>query len=176
MTAPTKEDFELHLRHLDDRLEATAKLFDERLDSHRKLFDERVSSERALLAQWREAQQKLLDERDVRFGTVLEEFRSEVAAARSESRSIRSEMAEYARSLKIFMVTTAIATVGSIATFNATVLSNMVASFDSGRTLAASLAETASELKQIQNDVTKTRQEVQELVESLRGHPRSNEP
>ncbi|MEX3958018.1 hypothetical protein [Trinickia sp. EG282A] len=169
MTAPTKEDFELHLRHLDDRLEATARLFDERLDSHRKLFDERVNSERAQLAQWREAQQKLMDERDVRFGTVLEEFRSECASARAEA-------AQHARSLKIFMVTTAIATVGSIATFNATVLSNMVASFDSGRTLAASLAETTSELKQIQNDVTKTRQEVQELVQSLKADVGSKKP
>lgn len=176
MTAPTKEDFELHLRHLDDRLDATARLLDERIESHRKLFDERVSTERALFAQWREAQQKLTDERDQRFATVMKEFRSEAAAARAESASVRAEVAEHARSLKIFMVTTAIATVGGVAAFNATVLSNMVASFDSGKNLAASIAQATSELKQIQTDVTRTRQEVQELVDSLRRDAGSEKP
>lgn len=154
MTAPTKEDFELHLRHLDDRLEATAKLFDDRLDAHRKLFAERTSSDRALFAQWRDAQQKLMDDRDERFRTIIK------------------EAAEQARSLKIVMVTTAIATtvatVGGVAAFNATLLSNMVASFESGSKMAALIVEAKEELKQIQNDVSKNRQEVQELVESLR--------
>jgi hypothetical protein len=112
----------------------------------------------------------------MRFATVFQEFRSELAATRSESASVRTEVAERTRSLKIFMVTTAIATVGGVAAFNATVLSNMVASFDSGKNLAASFAQTTGELRQIRHDVTKARQEMQELVESLKRDAGNKKP
>lgn len=72
-------------------------------------------------------------------------------------------------SLKTTIITTAVATVIAIvlgvAAFNATVLSNMVASFESGKNTAASQAEvkkqveeTAALLKQVQQQLDEARQ------------------
>lgn len=64
------------------------------------------------------------------------------------------------KNLKWTMVATAIATVLGIAAFNATVLSNMVASFESGKNTAAAQAEvkkqseeTAALIKKMQEDL-----------------------
>ena len=81
---------------------------------------------------------------------------SSVRASIAESQETRRDI----KSLKVTMIITAIATVGSIAAFNATVLSNMVASFESGKNTAASQAEvkkqseeTAALIKRMQEDL-----------------------
>lgn len=68
------------------------------------------------------------------------------------------------KSLKRTVIVTAIATVLGIAAFNATVLSNMVASFESGKNTAAAQAEvkkqseeTAVLIKRMQEDLDSRR-------------------
>lgn len=74
--------------------------------------------------------------------------------------SAASETRGDIKNLKWTMVATAIATVLGIAAFNATVLSNMVASFESGKNTAAAQAEvkkqseeTAALIKKMQEDL-----------------------
>lgn len=83
----------------------------------------------------------------------IERLVADAIAAAGETRSD-------IKNLKWTMVATAIATVLGIAAFNATVLSNMVASFESGKNTAAAQAEvkkqteeTAALLKRIQEDL-----------------------
>ncbi|RDU97397.1 hypothetical protein [Trinickia dinghuensis] len=153
MSAPTKDEFELHLRRLDDRLEA-----------HVRLLDERISSQSALYTQWREGQQKLMDERDQRLADAVKDLRDDSTAARKET-------AEQVRSLKTVTVTTAIgavtAIVGGNAAFNATVLSNRVASFESGKNTPTSIVQATDQLKQVQEDVSRTQQQMKVLLDSV---------
>ena len=79
-----------------------------------------------------------------------------IAEAIASSHKTRSDI----KNLKWTMIATAIATVLGIAAFNATVLSNMVAPFESGKNTAAAQAEvqkhseeTAAFLKQIREDL-----------------------
>lgn len=152
MNTPSRDEFELHLRHLDDRLE-----------SHMKLLDERIGSQNALYDQWRQSQEKLNDERDQRLATAVKDIQAETQAARREA-------VDQSRNLKTVLITTAVGTViaivGGIAAFNATVLSNMVASFESGKNTAASLTQTTDQLKLIQDDVSKTQAQLKTLMES----------
>jgi ElaB/YqjD/DUF883 family membrane-anchored ribosome-binding protein len=157
MNTPTREEFDLHLRHLDDRL-----------DSHFKLLDERIKSQNDLYMQWRDSQQKLLDERDQRLATAIDDIKKDSASARTET-------AEQARSLKTILVTTAIGTViaivGGIAAFNATVLSNMMSSFESGKNTATSIVQATDQLKQVQDDLSKTQQQLQMVLDRSKPAP-----
>ena len=83
----------------------------------------------------------------------IERSIAEAIAASSETRGD-------IKNLKWTMVATAIATVLGIAAFNATVLSNMVASFESGKNTATAQAEvkkqsedTAALIKRMQEDL-----------------------
>ncbi len=62
--------------------------------------------------------------------------------------------------LKYVTVTTGIAAVLGIAAFNATVLSNMVASFESGKNTAQAISNASSELKATQSDIKLLRDEI----------------
>lgn len=99
--------------------------------------------------------------------------RMEERWARADERMTRietslSETTSYVRTLKHTIITTAIGTVLAIvfgvAAFNATVLSNMLASFESGKNTAAAQAEvrrqteaTDALLKQLQQQLDATR-------------------
>lgn len=79
-------------------------------------------------------------------------------------------------SLKTTIITTAVATVIAIvlgvAAFNATVLSNMLASFESGKNTAASQAEVK---KQAEETAALLKQVQQQLDEARKGRPASTQ-
>lgn len=175
MTAPSREEFDLHFRWLDDKWEGYLKIFDAKLDRQATQFAEWKEGQTALFAGWKEGQTALfaewkvgqeallarfekladsrqarIDERFTEFDKVVREIKSENAAMRVEIAEGRAESRNELRSMKVFMVTTAIAIVGGIAAFNATVLSNMVASFDSGKETALAISAATEQLKQVQ--------------------------
>lgn len=67
---------------------------------------------------------------------------------------MRTESRQDNKSTRTTIIVTAVsavlAIVGGVAAFNATVLSNMVASFESGKNTAASLADAAGRLEKVQ--------------------------
>ena len=69
------------------------------------------------------------------------------------------------KNLRWTMIATAIATVPGIAAFNATVLSNMVASFESGKNTAA-----------VQADIKKQSEETAALIKKMREDLESKRP
>lgn len=71
---------------------------------------------------------------------------SHLKAADSNLQALKSTF----DAMKYWLVGTGIAVVLGIAAFNATVLSNMVASFELGKNTAAALTQTSSDLKQTQ--------------------------
>jgi hypothetical protein len=149
MDSPTREEFDLHIRHLDDRLEG-----------HFKLLDERLNSQNALYTQWRDGQAKLLDERDHRLEKAIGDIKTEASIARAETRA-------ESRSLRTVIITTAIGTViaivGGIAAFNATVLSNMLASFESGKNTATAVAQAGDALQKTQDQLKEAVEKIQKI-------------
>jgi hypothetical protein len=171
MSTPTREDLDSQSRHID-----------ERLDSHFRLLDERLKAQSDLLLQWRQGQEKIADERDARQRDASTQLRKEFSVSVSDIKqtvaSAQAEAKTEAKSLRTTLLTTAIgsiiAIVGGIAAFNATVLSNMVASFESGKNTAASLTQATDQLKQVQDDVSKTQAQVKMLLDRLPASPASS--
>lgn len=116
--------------------------------------------DRRMSAPTREEIDAKLELIETRMDGRLASIESSVRASIAEAQDMRRDI----KSLKVTMIITAIATVGSIAAFNATVLSNMVASFESGKNTAAAQADvkrqaedTAALLKKIQEDIDSRR-------------------
>lgn len=152
MSTPSREEFDLHIRLLDQRMEGHFSLLDERLKGQSDLFE-----------QWRTGQAKVADERDERLTKAIGDIKTESAAARVETEN-------QAKSLKTVLITTAIvaviAIVGGIAAFNATVLSNMTASFESGKNTATAIVQATDALQ-------KTQDQLKEAVDRL---PKTQSP
>lgn len=100
------------------------------------------------------------EELNAKLETVEARFEARTAAIVTSLDNMRSELQATragVAGLKTTMVVTAIgsviAIVGGIAAFNATVLSNMVASFESGRTSGSSYSTLSEQLKTTQDQV-----------------------
>ena len=135
MNTPTREELDARLETIEARMDGRVAAIQASIDGFMGRMEER-----ALRA-------------DDRFARIEESQRDTQASVGS---------------LKTTIITTAIATVLAIvlgvAAFNATVLSNMLASFESGKNTAASQAEvkkqaeeTAALLKQVQQQLEETR-------------------
>ncbi|USX22617.1 hypothetical protein NHH82_10845 [Oxalobacteraceae bacterium OTU3REALA1] len=125
---------------------------DARFEAVESRMDGRVARIEAALA----ASTALVDERSRHADARMERMESALSELRSETRSAIS-------GLKTTIIVTAISAVFAIvfgvAAFNATVLSNMVASFESGKNTSAAQAEvkrqveeTAALLKKMRED------------------------
>jgi hypothetical protein len=66
---------------------------------------------------------------------------------------IESSVRGFKTTLIVTALASVIAIVGGIATFNATVLSNMVASFESGKNTATAITQATEQLKQTQKSI-----------------------
>lgn len=97
-----------------------------------------------------------LDAQDARLEARVQRVELLGEQIKSSDAEIVSEM----KSMKWWMIGTGLSVVLGIASFNATVLSNMVASFESGKTTAQSLAQTRADLEKVAKSV----QETQELL------------
>lgn len=106
------------------------------------------------------ADQQVLDARLETIETRMDSRVALIERSIQDSIAVARETRGEIKNLKWTMVATAIATVLSIAAFNATVLSNMVASFESGKNTALAQAEvkkqteeTAALIKRMQDDL-----------------------
>lgn len=92
--------------------------------------------------------------------------------ARMDARISRIETAandirqEY-RALRWWLVGTGVATVLGIAAFNATVLSNMVASFESGKNTAAAIEKASTEQARAAAAIAQTQEDLKAIRERL---------
>lgn len=95
-----------------------------------------------------------MDARVARIEGMISNIAQSQAEARREIEFMRTESRQDNKSTRTTIIVTAVsavlAIVGGVAAFNATVLSNMVASFESGKNTAASLADAAGRLEKVQ--------------------------
>ena len=70
--------------------------------------------------------------------------------------SSSTEIVSAMKNMKWWVIGTGISVVLGIASFNATVLSNMVASFESGKNTAQSLSQTQAEIEKVARSVQET--------------------
>lgn len=131
-------------------------LFGAKLEAAETRMDARIAAIEATLAAFIER----IDERLARIEAKLSE--NDLRFARIEARmsgieATMSAIQNAISGLKVTMIVTAIGAVIGVATFNATVLSNMVTAFESGKNMSETQAkilrqseETAALLKQIQ--------------------------
>jgi hypothetical protein len=98
------------------------------------------------------------DEMNAKLETI--EVRMDARISRIEESNARIESG--IASMKTTVIVTAVGAVLSIvfgiAAFNATLLSSMTASFESGKTTAASISDAANQLKQTQEDIRMIRE------------------
>lgn len=105
-----------------------------------------------------------MEERDKRNDERAANFASSLADMKSELHETRGEMKLAIGSMKTTVITTGIgsvlAIVFGIAAFNATVLSNMVASFESGKSTATAVGEATKRLEQLQDRIEAQQKQV----------------
>ena len=95
-----------------------------------------------------------------RIDQSIGEMRRDRAEIKEDVRSLVSEFKATKLQLILAMVGTGVAVVLGIAAFNATVLSNMVAAFESGKSSATAITQATEQIKV-------TQQQLQVLQESL---------
>lgn len=166
MSNPSREELELRFQLLDQRLESSFDRSNERianlLDSQQRLqerLERQVESIASLNATAR-----------IDFAKDLKDAEKDIAEKleTSNTNAVNQIKAEN-KSLKSTIIGTAVATVLAIVigvgAFNATVLSNMVASFDSGKSVAADLAKSSSELREAANRQENVEKAIQEAAD-----------
>lgn len=123
--------------------EVTKELLDSRLETVEARMDARMV---AIDAKFDALQKALLQQSD-----DFRSFKTDVQAGLAD---FKKEVHQDNKSTRATIITTGVAAVLSIvlgvAAFNATVLSNMVASFESGRNTAQALNDAASKLEKAQ--------------------------
>lgn len=107
---------------------------DAKLEAIESRMDGRVASIESALA----ASSALMDERSRHFDARMARMEVTISEIRSE---IRSLVAGLKTTIIVTAVSAVLAIVLGVAAFNATVLSNMVASFESGKNISAAQAE-----------------------------------
>ena len=159
MTTVSREELDLHYQWMDERWNGYIKIIDARLDRQAAQHAEWKAGQEALLTQWTASSEKLANERQARADENLSHFRELVGEIKTENAAIKADIAEVRteskkdfQNMRWFIVTTAIAVVGAMAAFNATVLSNMLSTFDTGRETALAIASATEQLKQMQAD------------------------
>jgi hypothetical protein len=100
-----------------------------------------------------EAIEARMDSRIARIEDGIQRISADSASIIADTKSLRSTMI-------ITGVTTVVAIVLGVAAFNATMLSNMLASFESGKNTATAIAQSTEQMKQTQAELEKLRQEL----------------
>lgn len=132
MTGMTREELEAHLKAQAAQADAALARQNGAIDARLGQFEERINQAVGEMRRDRgELNQK------------IDSLQSEV---RSESKAMRT-------TLILTAVSTVLAIVIGVAAFNATVLSNMVASFESGKNTMSSINETTKRLEALQDRI-----------------------
>lgn len=95
-----------------------------------------------------------------RIDQAIGEVRRDRAELKDDFRSLASEFKSSKFQIILAMIGTGVAVVFGISQLNGTILSNMVASFESGKTTATAITQATEQIKQTQQQL----QEVQEVL------------
>jgi hypothetical protein len=134
-----KASWDKWVKEADARLAFQLKLSDERMDQQFKRMDERLAAET-----------KLHDARAAHTENMIAEMKADLATSVADTKAELAEVRRENRSTRILVVTTAIGSVIAIAAFNATVLSNMIASFESGKDTALSISMATERIDRLE--------------------------
>ena len=129
MNAVTPGELDAKLQAIEARMDGRIATLTERMDGYMARMEER---------------DKRSDDRFANFNTALADVSSDIKDAKSAVGSLKT-------TIVVTAVSSVLAIVLGVAAFNATVLSNMVASFDSGRDTAKEISEAAQNLKETQD-------------------------
>lgn len=144
------------VKKADARLAEQLRRSDERLAQQCKLSDERFEQAMARNAERFNAEMKLLDERLAQFRAMFADERAKNDKFTAHMDESLVEFKRESRNTRVIVVTTGIASVMAIAAFNATVLSNMVASYESGKSTAAAITQATERLDRLQERTERT--------------------
>jgi hypothetical protein len=100
-----------------------------------------------------------------RIDQAIGEVRRDRAELKEDFRSLASEFKSSKVQFTLAMVGTGIAIVLGIAAFNATVLSNMVASFESGKSTATAITQATEQIKQTQQQLQVVQEALTQKIE-----------
>ena len=135
MTSPSREEINAKLEAIEAKTSARVDVMLAKMDAFIVKAEEREKSLK-----------QSTDHMDAAIKGINDDLKQDKTDRRAENKS-----------LKTTIITTAaasvIAIVGGVAAFNATVLSNMVASFESGKNTATSIAAASDQLKQTQDQL-----------------------
>jgi altronate dehydratase len=159
--------FDFDCRNLDEKwralFEGQVNLWNERLEYHARMLDEREARAKEQFDRMNQVHERLANARLRRFELIVNQIKesnvciqADMAAIKENNAEVIAEARREARSVKTIVVTTAIGSVMAIAGFNATVLSNMVASYESGKSTAAAITQATERLDRLQERTEKT--------------------
>ena len=100
-----------------------------------------------------------------RIDQAIGEVRRDRAELKEDFRSLATEFKSSKVQFTLAMVGTGIAIVLGIAAFNATVLSNMVASFESGKSTATAITQATEQIKQTQQQLQVAQEALTQKIE-----------
>lgn len=130
-------------------LEAKLEAIEARMDGRVASMEGKID---ALFAKL-DAREAVAEQREKSAEVRAQAAESRMGRIESETTAIRGDM----KSLKTTIITTAVASVLAIvfgvAAFNATLLSNMVASFESGKSTATAVVQATEQMKQTQEQL-----------------------
>lgn len=175
MSEITRGEFEAHLQRLDQQAESHAKMLDLRIEGIGKTLDTKVAAMSDTLVAKFDGLSSGLDGTiqgiskalDSRLQAYEDRVKQDVSDFKNEATETKKEF----RSLKTTIWIAALTVVLGIAAFNATVLSNMVASFESGKNTAANIAQATNDLKAAQEKLNA----VSERLDKLSQNPASRQ-
>ncbi|CAM2148569.1 conserved protein of unknown function [Pararobbsia alpina] len=159
--------FDFDCRNLDEKwralFEGQVNLWNERLEYHARMLDEREARAKEQFDRMNQVHERLANARLRRFELIVNQIKesnvciqADMAAIKENNAEVIAEARREARSVKTIVVTTAIGSVMAIAGFNATVLSNMVASYESGKSTAAAITQATERLDRLQERTERT--------------------
>ncbi|WP_186148135.1 hypothetical protein [Burkholderia gladioli] len=143
MNTPTREELDAKLELIEVKMDGRVASIEGKID---KLLQSIDAAEALSTVRTRAAESHM-----ALFDVKVDQINQRFSAVEGSVSAIQSA----SQNLKYWLIGTGIAVVLGIAAFNATVLSNMVASFESGKNTATSLSQTAEQLKDVQEQITK---------------------
>ncbi len=128
------------------------------IDFHAEKPDTRIMADTITRPEL-DAKLELIEARaDARMSRFEERIDQAIAEMRRDSDRVYSAITNLKTTTIVTGVTAAIAIVFGVAAFNATLLSNMTASFESGKATASSIVQASENLKQTQDDLRAIRE------------------
>lgn len=107
-----------------------------------------------------EAIEARMEGRVARIEEAMSEIRNDLKAVLADNKETRGAISSLKTTTVVTGISVALAIVFGIAAFNATLLSNMIASFESGKGTAAAITQATEQLKQTQEQLKAVEQRI----------------